>query len=165
MGGALRASTGLRPGLGLSNPTPYPTNRNTFLVGAFWATGKDFSRRNRNSAIPAGGQPILVSSPTWAIRGKLSRTSPCLTACATTGTPAEATATWRRPPARRPHSSPAAGNLFDQFGAGLGSQVKNPNNKFGPQVGFAWDPQEWQDGRSVAAWALLRELHLQQHSV
>jgi hypothetical protein len=33
------------------------------------------------------------------------------------------------------------GNLLDQFGAGLGNQIKQPNTQFGPQVGFAWDPQ------------------------
>jgi hypothetical protein len=37
---------------------------------------------------------------------------------------------------------PCAGStpLLDQFGPGLGLQVKQPNTQFGPQVGFAWDP-------------------------
>jgi hypothetical protein len=32
------------------------------------------------------------------------------------------------------------GNLLDMWGPGLGNRVKNPNNNYGPQVGFAWDP-------------------------
>lgn len=32
-----------------------------------------------------------------------------------------------------------SGNLLDMWGAGLGNRVKNPNNNYGPQVGFAWD--------------------------
>ena len=32
------------------------------------------------------------------------------------------------------------GNLLDQFGAGLGGRVRQPNKNFAPQVGLAWDP-------------------------
>ena len=28
------------------------------------------------------------------------------------------------------------------MGAGLGNRVKNPNNNYGPQFGFAWDPSK-----------------------
>jgi hypothetical protein len=34
------------------------------------------------------------------------------------------------------------GNLLDMWGGGLGNRVKNPNNNYGPQVGFAWDPSK-----------------------
>jgi hypothetical protein len=32
------------------------------------------------------------------------------------------------------------GNLLDQFGAGLGARVRQPNKNFAPQLGLAWDP-------------------------
>ncbi len=35
-----------------------------------------------------------------------------------------------------------SGNLLDMWGAGLGNRVKNPNNNYGPQFGFAWDPSK-----------------------
>lgn len=31
--------------------------------------------------------------------------------------------------------------ILDQFGAGLGAKVRQPNSNFGPQFGFAWDPK------------------------
>ena len=30
--------------------------------------------------------------------------------------------------------------LLDQWGPGLGNRIRQPNNQFAPQVGFAWDP-------------------------
>ncbi|MEK6396481.1 MAG: carboxypeptidase regulatory-like domain-containing protein [Terriglobus sp.] len=32
-------------------------------------------------------------------------------------------------------------NLLDQFGAGLGKRVNQPNMNFGPQIGFTWSPR------------------------
>jgi hypothetical protein len=39
------------------------------------------------------------------------------------------------------------GNLLDQFGAGLGGRVHQPNKNFGPQIGLAWDP--WKNSKTV----------------
>jgi hypothetical protein len=39
------------------------------------------------------------------------------------------------------------GNLIDQFGAGLGGRVNQPNSNFGGNLGVAWDP--WKTGKTV----------------
>jgi len=38
------------------------------------------------------------------------------------------------------------GNLLNQWGAGLGNRISQPNLNFAPQAGFAWDP--WHNGKT-----------------
>ena len=38
------------------------------------------------------------------------------------------------------------GNLLDQWGAGYGNPIRQPNANLAPQFGFAWDP--WHDGKT-----------------
>jgi hypothetical protein len=40
-----------------------------------------------------------------------------------------------------------SGNLLNQFQAGFGKRVAQPNNNYGPQFGFAWVP--WSDNKTV----------------
>ena len=40
-----------------------------------------------------------------------------------------------------------SGNLLDQFQAGFGKRINQPNHNFGPQFGFAWSPRG--DSRTV----------------
>ncbi len=121
-----------------SQPTNYP------LLGALLGNGQGFFTEKPNFGYPAGGQRDhrfqfylgdswkMKPNFTWTYGLRYNRDTgrsdsdlssiPCSVVAAAI--------------------APCSGStpLLDQFGAGLGNPVKQPNTQFGPQIGFAWDP-------------------------
>jgi len=133
----LEAAVGTGPATGLaaSDPTAYP------LLGAILGNGQGFFTEKSNFGFPAGGQGDhrfqAYVGDSWKVKPNFTLTYGLR---------------YNRDTGRSDsdlHSIPCSattlitcsGNLLDQFGAGLGAPIKQPNTQFGPQVGFAWDPQ------------------------
>ena len=122
------AAKGPFPG-GAGNPLNYPVD-NVFL-----GNGQGFDTSIPQFGFPAGGQFDTRFSAyvgdNWKIRPNLN-VSLGLHYIRDTG----------RSDAQLP-PVPA----INQFGAGLGNRVNQPNLNFAPQVGIAWDP--WKTGKTV----------------
>jgi len=122
------ANKGPFPG-GVNNPLNYPVD-NVFL-----GNGQGFDTSIPQFGFPAGGQFdnrfSAYVGDNWKIRPNLN-VSLGLHYIRDTG----------RSDAQLP-PVPA----INQFGAGLGNRVNQPNKNFGPQVGVAWDP--WKTGKTV----------------
>jgi hypothetical protein len=137
--GPVNLITGATEGA-VNDPTAYP------LLEAVLGNGQGFFTEKPNFGYPAGGQHDnrfqfylgdswkMKPNFTWTYGLRYNRDTgrsdsdlgviPCSVVNPATITP------------------PCTGSapLLDQFGPGLGNQVKQPNTQFGPQVGFAWDP-------------------------
>jgi hypothetical protein len=108
---------------GAANPLNYPANN--IQLG----NGQGFSSEIPAFGLPAGGigpdnRILLYFGDTWKVKRNLTLTYG-LRYQRDTG---------------RTDSDLAAIPALEQFGAGLGNRVHQPNLNFGPQVGVAWDP-------------------------
>src|SRR5258708_1389283 len=125
------------------NPGDYP------VQGAILSNGQGFFTTAPQFGAPAGGQADTrfeaYVGDSWHIKPNFTLSYPLPSLPHTL-------------PTHR-HLSPipcsattlitCSGNLLDQFGntPGLGNRVRQPNDNFGPQVGFAWDPTH--NGKTV----------------
>ncbi|SPE45360.1 putative TonB-dependent receptor plug [Candidatus Sulfotelmatobacter sp. SbA7] len=108
---------------GAANPLNYPANSITL------SNGQGFSSEIPAFGFPAGGlgpdnRISLYLGDTWKMKRNLTLTYG-LRYVRDTG---------------RTDSDLAAIPVLNQFGAGLGNRVNQPNLNFAPQVGVAWDP-------------------------
>jgi hypothetical protein len=121
-----------------TDPTNYP------LLGAILGNGQGFFTEKPQFGFPAGGQADtrlqFYVGDSWKIKPNLTMTYG-LRYNRDTGrsdsdlAPIPCSAVTLLP-------APCSGStpLLDQFGAGLGNRINQPNSQFGPQLGFAWDP-------------------------
>jgi Carboxypeptidase regulatory-like domain len=144
----LAADAGPFPG-GRANPLNYQ------ITGIFLGNGQGFSTETPAFGYPAGGQFDnrigLYVGDSWKIKPNFTLTYGVR---------------WSRDTGRQDSDLapltcdqidaavfapfvPCTGSdrILDQFGAGLGARVNQPNKNFGPQVGFAWDPAR--NGKTV----------------
>ena len=108
---------------GAANPLNYPAN--SVILG----NGQGFASEIPAFGLPAGGlgpdnRISLYIGDTWKLKPNLTVTYG-LRYLRDTG---------------RTDSDLAAIPALQQFGAGLGNRVNQPNHNFAPQVGLAWDP-------------------------
>jgi hypothetical protein len=141
LGGGFASFFGLAPldytasGLGVGNDlTTYP-----FLLGVL-GNGQGFFTEKPQFGYPGGGQADTrfqwYVGDSWKIKPNFTLTYG-LRYNRDTG---RSDSDLKPIPCSATTLVSCSGNLLDQWGAGLGAQIKNPNNNYGPQVGFAWDP-------------------------
>jgi hypothetical protein len=124
------------PGSGAaSDPTTYP------LLGAILGNGQGFFTEKSNFGFPGGGQKDhrfqAYVGDSWKIKPNFTFTYGLRYNRDTGRSDSDLSST----PCSATTLITCSGNLLDQFGAGLGNPIKQPNTQFGPQIGFAWDPQ------------------------
>jgi len=114
---------------GASNPLNYPVQN--VLLG----NGQGFFTEIPQFGFPAGGQFDTRFSwylgDTWKVRKNLTFSYGVH---------------YARDTGRSDSDLPAIPAL-EQFGAGLGAKVREPNKNFSPHIGIAWDPKS--DGKTV----------------
>jgi len=123
------------PGSGsASDPTTYP------LLGAILGNGQGFFTEKSNFGFPAGGQRDhrfqAYAGDSWKLVPNFTLTYG-LRYNRDTG---RSDSDLAPIPCSVTTLITCTGNLLDQWGAGLGNRISQPNTQFGPQVGFAWDP-------------------------
>jgi hypothetical protein len=119
------------------------------VQGAILSNGQGFFTETPQFGAPAGGQADTrfeaYVGDSWKIKPNLTLTYGLRYLRDTGRTDSDLAPI----PCSATSLIPCQGNLLDQFGntPGLGNRVRNPNDDFGPQVGFAWDPTH--NGKTV----------------
>ena len=143
-GGGFASFFGLAPlDYTLSNPTPgVPLTSNPFFF-AVLGNGQGFFTEKPAFGYPGGGQSDTrfqwYVGDSWKVKPNFTL-SYGLRYNRDTGRSDSDLAPTPCSSVTVPGFPGCSGNLLDQFGPGLGGKIQNPNNNYGPQVGFAWDP-------------------------
>jgi Carboxypeptidase regulatory-like domain len=133
---------------GLTNFTGCDTNIGDYpLTGAFLGNGQGFSTELHAFGYPAGGlfdtRFEAYVGDSWKIRPNFTLNYGLRYIRDTGRTDSDLAPI----PCSATTLITCSGNLLDQWGAGLGNRVRQPNLNFAPQFGFAWDP--WHDGKTA----------------
>ena len=152
LGGGLANFFGLAPRVRIDSSTLIgPDASNPLDYGAFGVVlgnGEGFFTEKPGFGYPAGGQDdwrtFAYVADSWKIRPDFTlnyglRWSRDTGRSDSDLAPIPCSAVDTSLTGYNPCSSPSD-RLLDQFGAGLGARVKQPNFDFGPQLGFAWSP-------------------------